>query len=67
MGTHSIIGTWSLVSMVARGSKGAAFYPSGENPEGRIIYTASGDVAMVLMRPGRANFATGDLLGGDSR
>jgi hypothetical protein len=64
LSTDSVIGTWSLVSMIARSSNGDEFFPYGENPDGMIIYTASGDVAVVLMRAGRANFASGDLLGG---
>ena len=32
MSNDSIVGTWSLVSMIAKSSKGDEFFPYGENP-----------------------------------
>jgi hypothetical protein len=61
---ESIVGTWSLVSLIAKSSKGDEFFPYGEHPMGMIIYSDSGDMAVVLMRAGRSKFASGDLLGG---
>ena len=64
MSNESVVGTWSLVSMTAKSSKGDEFYPYGENPAGMIIYSDSGDVAVVLMRVNRSKSVSGDLLGG---
>lgn len=58
------MGTWLFVSMVAKSYKGDQIFPYGENPIGMIIYTESGDVAVVLMRVGRSKFTSGDPLGG---
>ncbi len=38
--------------------------PFGDAPQGVIIYTAERYMTAVLMRPGRAPFAAGDVLGG---
>ena len=59
MSNESIVGTWLLVSKVAKSSKGDEFFPYSENPTGMVIYTESGDVAVVLMRVGRSKFAYG--------
>ena len=64
MGHDSIVGTWTLVSMTVKSSKGDEFFPLGKNPVGRIIYTVSGDMAVVLMRSGRPKFASGDAFDG---
>lgn len=64
MSNNSIVGTWKLVFMEAKSSKGDAFFPYGENPAGSLIYSASGDMAVVLMRTGRPRFASGDPFGG---
>lgn len=57
MNNDSVVGTWSLVSMIAKSSKGDELFPYGENPIGMIIYSKSGDMAVVLMRAGRSKFA----------
>jgi hypothetical protein len=49
MSNGSIVGTWLLVSMTAKSSKGGEFFPYGENPKSMIVYSESGDVAVVLM------------------
>jgi len=59
MSNESIVSSWLLVSMVAKSSKGDELFPYGENPTGTVIYTESGDVAVVLMRVGRSKFAYG--------
>jgi hypothetical protein len=64
MSNESIVGTWLLVSLSAKSSKGDEFFPYGENPAGMIMYSESGDVAVVLMRVGRSKFASGDALTG---
>lgn len=64
MSNKSIVGAWSLISIIAKSSKGDEFFPYGETPIGMIIYTEGGDVAVVLMRAGRSKFASDDPLGG---
>jgi hypothetical protein len=64
MNNESVVGTWALVSMIAKSSKGDQFFPYGENPVGMIIYSDSGDVAVVLMRVNRSKFVSDDALRG---
>jgi hypothetical protein len=64
MDNGQIAGSWNLVSVVARSTQGNEFLPYGEQPAGLLIYTASGDVAVTLMRTGRPQFARGDPLSG---
>jgi Lipocalin-like domain len=52
-----LVGTWSLVSF-KNTVDGATVYPMGEDAAGRIVYGASGKMAVVLMRLGRE--ASGD-------
>ncbi|MCK9284356.1 MAG: lipocalin-like domain-containing protein [Rhodocyclaceae bacterium] len=61
-----LIGTWTLVSYVASGSGGEERYPHGRMPQGQLIYTAEGDMAVMLMRRGRPKFAADDLVGGSA-
>ena len=63
MNTHNIVGTWTIVSMKARNTKGNVIKPFGENPVGKIIYTINGDMAVVYMRPDRLKFTSDDLTG----
>lgn len=57
-------GSWKLISSEMRTSSGEVQYPLGENCEGRIIFDTEGNFTAQLMRPGRANFASGDLMRG---
>ena len=53
-----LVGAWTLISWVNRGSDGSVSYPMGEQAEGQIIYTASGRMSAHLMRPGRTASGT---------
>jgi hypothetical protein len=64
MDNGQIAGSWDLVSMVATSRRGDEFLPYGEQPAGRLVYTAGGDVAVTLMRTGRPAFARGDRFSG---
>ena len=65
MNARDLVGTWYLVSFVARRADGsAAREPWGPAPAGRLIYTADGHVAAVLTKPDRVRFASADPTGG---
>src|SRR5437762_12952040 len=64
MRTEDLVGTWILESFVAKSANGAQVLPFGESPRGFLTYTDGGYVAAVLMRSGRAKFASRDLRGG---
>lgn len=65
MTTSDLIGTWSLVSFVARRADGGEVRePWGPKPTGRLIYTADGHVAAVLTKPDRTRFVSDDPTGG---
>ena len=56
-GAHSdpsIVGTWRLVSFVARDSNGTYRPVWGDHPSGLIVYTADGRMAAQLYDPARA-------------
>lgn len=57
-------GTWALDSFVARSENGEEFRPWGEHPAGRIIYTESGQMAVVMTQPDRPKFASALPFGG---
>ncbi|MBA7595618.1 hypothetical protein ES703_02582 [subsurface metagenome] len=64
MKNKELVGTWKFVSMKVQTSSGELIYPYGENLFGMIIYTSGGYMSVLLMRPDRPRFASGDLLGG---
>lgn len=65
MNARDFVGTWYLVSFVARRTDGfAAREPWGPAPTGRLIYTADGHVAMAMTKPDRPCFASADPTGG---
>lgn len=45
-----IIGLWQLVSYEDRDSNGLAVYPYGRSPAGVIMYDASGNMAIQIMK-----------------
>ncbi len=60
MAAHHFIGTWKLVSSEFRRSDGTIAYPYGEDALGLLIYTATGHMAVQLLRANRPVFAAGD-------
>jgi len=54
------IGVYRLVSWEVWGEGGAAMHPLGETPQGMIVYTAGGHMAVQMMRPDRPPFTSGD-------
>jgi hypothetical protein len=54
------IGVYRLVSWEVRAEGGATTHPLGETPQGMIVYTAGGHMAVQMMRPDRPLFTSGD-------
>lgn len=64
MQNKMLVGTWRFISLVGRSSKGEVYYPYGENLFGRLMYDAKGHMSVLLMRPDRPKFASGDMMKG---
>lgn len=61
---NPFVGTWKFASLVATSTEGDAFYPYGENLYGKLMYDDKGHMSVLLMRPNRAKFASGDIYNG---
>lgn len=67
MTPNPLIGTWSLLSWENRSIDGQSIsYPLGRDAVGYIMYNQHGYMSVAIARPGRAEFAAGDLLGGSA-
>ena len=64
MTDNRFVGTWRLVSWEAETRDGQRVHPFGEDAEGWIMYDASGNVSVHLMRRERPRFVSEDPLGG---
>ena len=63
-GNDSIVGTWRLVSVVARpASGGEAVNAMGENPSGFLTYTSDGRMTAILASSGRQSLSVVDPVG----
>ncbi len=59
MGAGQFVGVWRLVAWeVWEG--GTVTHPLGGQPQGMIVYTAGGHMAVQMMRPDRPLFTSGD-------
>ena len=59
--TDQLLGTWRLISYVEVPADGSAKrYPMGQHPEGIILYTSDGFMAVQLMKADRRNVASSD-------
>jgi hypothetical protein len=66
-GNDSIVGTWRLVSVVARpASGGEAVNAIGENPSGFLTYTSDGRMTAILASGGRQHLSVADPMGAPS-
>lgn len=65
-GKKNLVGTWKFESIKVQTSKGEIVYPYGEDPFGMLIYTPSGHMSVLLMRPDRPKFASEDPMSGSS-
>lgn len=57
-------GTWKLLSSEMRTSTGEVHYPLGEDCAGLLMLDSTGTLSAHLMRQGRPNFASGDIVRG---
>ena len=65
MAYNPLLGTWRLVSWENRSvGDGEVSHPLGKDAVGYIMYGPDGYMSVAIMRPDRARFAAGDLLGG---
>lgn len=62
--SNSFVGSWKFVSLIGKSTEGDVFIPYGENLYGKIMYDAGGHMSVLLMRPDRPKFASGDIYGG---
>lgn len=53
-----LLGAWELVSYTQIADTGPATHPLGENAVGSIVYTPQHRMAVNIMRPGRAAWAS---------
>jgi len=60
----NLVGTWKLLSAIARNPNEDTIYPFGENPFRRLMYDTNGNVSVFIMRTGRSKFVSGDPMGG---
>jgi len=56
----ALLGTWKLVTWVEIGLDGTVIHPFGPDPEGQLMYDASGRVSAHLTRPQQDSFASDD-------
>lgn len=49
---NRFVGAWHLVSWTVKADDGTTTYPFGEQAQGQIVYTSSGQMSVQLMRPG---------------
>ena len=58
---NPLIGTWKFISIGGMNSNEQTFLPYGEEPYGRLMYDAKGNMCVLLMRPGRPKFKSNDM------
>ncbi len=59
-----IVGTWALETWRRYETDGTSFYPFGERPDGLLIYTPEGHMAVQMVQADREKLKTDDALGG---
>jgi hypothetical protein len=60
MAENPFVGTWRLVSCTWTDTEGRVSYPYGQDPQGYLIYTDEGHMAVNFMSTGRARFRSDD-------
>ena len=64
MDKQQFVGSWKLLSFKLVSDDKSELYPYGENARGRIMYSDSGYMSVVLMPADRAHFLSEDILQG---
>lgn len=57
---NTFVGFWRLVSYESRDAAGTVHHPLGRGAVGLLAYDARGNMSVLLMRPDRPAFASGD-------
>ena len=60
----NLVGTWKLLSAIARTPNEDTVYPFGENPFGRLMYDTNSNISVFIMRTGRSKFTSDDGMSG---
>lgn len=60
---ESLVGIWTLQSVEFRVGPNEVRYPFGPKPVGLLVISPDGHLALQVMDPRRARFASGDVLG----
>jgi hypothetical protein len=58
------VGTWKFISLTGENPEGDIILPYGEEMFGKLMYGSRGHMSVLLMKPGRPKFKTGDMLTG---
>jgi len=58
---NPLIGTWKFISIEGINSMGQTFLPYGNEPYGRLMYDAKGNMCILLMKPERPKFKSNDM------
>lgn len=64
MDKQRFVGSWKLLSLKTVGDDKSEFFPFGENAKGRIMYSESGYMSVVMMVADRVHFFSEDILQG---
>ena len=64
MKNSQFTGTWRLIACEFRSADGHIEFPFGHDALGMIIYDASGNMAVQIIRPDRPKFVSGDKYNG---
>lgn len=59
---QTLVGTWRIVDYLAVRADGNELRPMGTGLQGYIMYAADGYVSVNLTKPGRAKYASGDIM-----
>lgn len=60
--SNDLVGSWHLISIEGHNTDGTVTYDWGREPVGLLMFGANGRLSFHLLKPERANFATGDFL-----
>ncbi len=62
--TDRLIGTWKFISLRGQSSQDDVLLPYGEHVYGMLMYDEKGNMSVLLMRPDRPEFVSGDMMKG---
>ena len=60
MQKSTFVGTWGLLSFEGRTSDGQVLEPYGSQPRGQLVYDATGNMAVQILRSYRQEFSARD-------